>query len=79
MVFRFAFLLLVCGTAALGFQGQASSPDSEREKDVYVIYSLMLTNPETSHGPDNNERYLIAATTAVGVPPGAMYLPTERA
>jgi hypothetical protein len=28
----------------------------------------MLTNPQTSHGPDDNEIYLIADTTARGVP-----------
>ncbi len=66
-MFRFVCLLLVCSTAP-GFQDQAGSRDSEREKDVYAIYSLMLINPRTSHGPDNNERYLIAATTAAGRP-----------
>ena len=75
-MFRFAFLLLVCSTAA-GFQGQAGSPDSEREKDVYAIYSLMLTNPRTSHGPDNNERYLIAAATAAGRPQEPCVLPPK--
>jgi uncharacterized membrane protein (DUF373 family) len=61
---RVAFLLVVYSVAATAFPGQASSPGSEREKDVYAIYSLMLDNPGTSHGPDNNERYLIASTTA---------------
>jgi hypothetical protein len=48
---------------------QASSTDSEREKDTYAIYSLLLTSPKTSHGADNNERYLIAPMTVPGVPP----------
>lgn len=39
-----------------------------REKDVYAIYSLLMTNPETSHGPDDNPRYLILDTTVAGVP-----------
>jgi hypothetical protein len=34
----------------------------------YAIYSLMLTNPKTSHDPDTGPRYLIADTTARGVP-----------
>jgi hypothetical protein len=63
-VFRFAFLLLVICRLAQGFQQEVTSADSERDQDVYAIYSLMLTNPQTSHGPDNNERFLIAATTA---------------
>ena len=45
---------------------QSQSADlSDREKDVYRIYSLLMTNPRTSHGPDDNPRYLIAATTRV--------------
>lgn len=55
-------LLMSCG-AALGFQ-----QDAEREKDVYAIYSLMLANLQTSHGPYEGDRYLIAATTGPGNP-----------
>ena len=55
-MFRFAYLLLMIPQEATA------------EKEVYAIYSLMLTNPQTSHGPDDNERYLIAATTAPGRP-----------
>jgi len=61
-----------------GFQSPAGSSDSEREKDVYAIYSLMLTNPRTSHGPDNNERYLIAATTATHQPPEPCVVPPKE-
>ncbi len=68
-MFRFACVLLVLGTIAHGFPQDASSADSEREKDACAIYSLLLTNPKTSHGADNNERYLIAPTTVPGVPP----------
>ena len=53
---------------AQAFPQAAGSADSEREKDVYAIYSLMLTNPRTSHGADDNERYLIAVTTAPARP-----------
>jgi len=67
-MFRLVQVVLMTGTIAPGFQQQANSTDSEREKDVYAIYSLMLTNPRTSHGPDDNERYLIAQTTAPGNP-----------
>lgn len=62
-MFRVASLLVVTCLTAHGFQ-----QDTDREKDVYAIYSLMLTNPQTSHGADNNKLYLIAATTAPGVP-----------
>jgi hypothetical protein len=62
-VFRFAFAFLMICTVAQGFQ-EARSADSKRDKEVYAIYSLMLTNPKTSHGSDNNERFLIAAITA---------------
>ena len=40
---RVVFALLISCGAALGFQ-----QDAEREKDVYAIYSLMLTNPRTA-------------------------------
>ena len=65
---RFAFSLLVICTSAQGFQQDPRSKDSEREKDVYAIYSLMLTNPQTSHGPYTSDRYLIAMTTGPGRP-----------
>lgn len=53
---------------APGFQKEANPADSAREKDVYAIYSLMLSNPNTSHGPYQSERYLIAETTVPGIP-----------
>lgn len=64
---RFAVLLILCGAVG-GSQDRPNSP-SESEKDVYLIYSLLLTNPKTSHGPDNNPRYFIEATTVPGRPP----------
>ena len=62
IVLRFAVVLMTCA-AVCGFQPQAGSTDSEREKDVYAIYSLMLTNPKTSHGPYDSDRLLIQMTT----------------
>ena len=67
-MFRSAYLLLMICTIARGFQQGTNSGDSEREKDVYTIYSLMLANPQRSHGPDENPRYLIAAATGPGYP-----------
>jgi hypothetical protein len=60
---RLVCVFLVISAAALGFQ-----QDAEREKDVYAIYSIMLTNLQTSHGPYEGDRYLIAATTGPGNP-----------
>lgn len=60
---RFACSWVIGCVAANAFQPQAGSADPEREKDVYAIYSLMLTNPRTSHGVDNNERLLIGMNT----------------
>jgi hypothetical protein len=62
-VLRFACSWVIGCVAANAFQPQAGSADPEREKDVYAIYSLMLTNPRTSHGVDNNERLLIGMNT----------------
>jgi hypothetical protein len=47
---------------------QVTRTDADRRADIYAIYSLMLTNPQTSHGPDDNEIYLISDTTAPGQP-----------
>jgi hypothetical protein len=38
----------------------------------------MLTNPKTSHGPDDNERYLIADTTAPAHPPEPCITPPKE-
>jgi hypothetical protein len=65
-MFRSAFLLLMISATVPAYQQQTSPADPEREKDVYAIYSQMLTNPLTSWY--NNERYLIAKTTAPGYP-----------
>ena len=59
---RFVCLMALCGTA-LASQEDAAPLERERENDVYRIYSLLMTNVRTSHGADNNPRYLIAAST----------------
>lgn len=64
---RSACVVLV-SFAAYGFQAVPSSADAAGEQDVYAIYSLMLGNVRTSHGPDKNERYLIAAVTSTPWP-----------
>ena len=51
------------------FRRRARLPTGCRaEKDVYAIYWIMLTNLQTSHGPYEGDRYLIAATTGPGNP-----------
>jgi hypothetical protein len=60
----FSVLSVSCLVAPL--RGQDTN--SEREKDVYAIYSLMLTNPQTSHGPYISGRYLIAMATGPARP-----------
>jgi hypothetical protein len=65
---RTAYLLFMICTIVPGFQKEGDPADSAREKDIYAIYSVMLSNPNTSHGPYQSERYLIAKTTVPGVP-----------
>jgi hypothetical protein len=67
-MYRLAFALVIVCTSAQGFQLDTRPPDSDREKGVYAIYSLMLTNPSTSHGRYTSDRYLIARTTGPGYP-----------
>ena len=67
-MFRFAYMLLLIGPIGQGFPQEISNADLERVKDIYEIYSLLLSNPKTSHGPHNNDRYLIASTTFPGYP-----------
>ena len=67
-MFRFAPVLFLIAMMPGGFPQDTAPADWERDKDVYAIYSLLLTNPKTSHGRDDNERYLIASTTVSGVP-----------
>ena len=60
-------VLTICAMAS-GYQVQPGSDNAARDKDVYAIYSLLMNDPPTSHGPAPNDRYLIAATTAPGTP-----------
>ncbi len=63
-VIRLPILLAVLCILAYAIPQAADSSKSEQEEDTYAIYSLVLAHPETSHGPDDNERYLVAETTA---------------
>ena len=60
MMLRFSLLLALCWTMT-GSEGNARF---DREKEVYRIYSLLMTNPRTI-GAGDNVRYLISATTSV--------------
>jgi hypothetical protein len=70
-MFQLAACLLWCVTTAPAFQNPL-------DKDVYLIYSRMLANPRTSHGPDNNERYLIADRTAPPHPAEPCIVPPKE-
>lgn len=61
---RLLCAFVISAATASAFQ----SPDEAADKDVYAIYSLMLTKPATSHGKDDNARYLIQETTHPGNP-----------
>ena len=73
-MFRLVCSVLITCTIAPAFQ----QTESESEKDVYAIYSLMLTNPQTSHGPDHNPWYLIAPATVPGTPQVPCVTPPEE-
>lgn len=47
---------------------QTVLPLAAEHADIYAIYSKMMTNPSTSHGPDNNPIYLIDEMTQPGYP-----------
>ena len=66
MLRSWRLLILACVAANAFQQPLNSSPEAERRADVYAIYSLMMTNPKTSHGADDNQIYLINATTGPG-------------
>jgi hypothetical protein len=61
---RLSSLLVILSTLPYGVSQTVDSTESERDKDSYAIYSLVLAHPETSHGADDNQRYLIAEITA---------------
>jgi hypothetical protein len=73
---------LVCvmalGAIGFGFQSEATLSNRDRETDVYKIYSLLMTNPRTSHGSDNNPRYLIGDTTRPGFGQPCVQPPRDR-
>ncbi|HUI79520.1 MAG TPA: hypothetical protein VLY24_16460 [Bryobacteraceae bacterium] len=77
MIYRWCALFFACVVAS-AFQHPAV--DAERRADVYAIYSRLLTNPETSQGPDDNEIYFIADTTVPGTPQDpCVRVPSEAA
>jgi len=63
----FTLMIILCNLVH-GTPQAADSSESEKNKDTYAIYSLVLVHPKTSHGADDNERYLIAETTASTFP-----------
>jgi len=66
---RRSFIFIAGCATAQGFQQQPNAAQgSDQRADTYDIYSLMLTDPKTSHGPDNNQVYLIRDTTVPGTP-----------
>ena len=66
---RFVNLLVLAACASNGFPQQPNAPsDPGRRADIYAIYSLMMTDPKTSHGPGGNDIYLIAEKTEPGIP-----------
>lgn len=46
----------------------ADPNNRERRNDIYAIYTLMLTDPPTSHGKGGNEIFLIRDKTVPGTP-----------
>jgi hypothetical protein len=76
---RCGCLLLLAAGSAFPSQQEPAAADADRERDVYTIYSLLMTNPRTSHGPDNNQLYLIQAETGPGIPtPPCVAPPPDR-
>jgi hypothetical protein len=74
-IFRCVCLIAMCSLAR-GFQEDANT--LERERDVYKIYSLLMTNPPTSHGADDHPRYLIDTTTRLRSDQPCVRPPKER-
>jgi hypothetical protein len=64
-------LFVVIGLARTSAAPQIQAADEHA--DIYSIYSLMMTNPSTSHGPSTDEVYLIADMTRPAFP-----FPDER-
>jgi len=71
-------VIALCSALMQQLQGAETQQVSAEDKEVYLIYSLMLTDPKTSHGPDNNSLYLIAASTSTGRPPQPCVVPPKE-
>ena len=67
LICRCLTILFVVGTVDSSSQQDRLLTESDR-RDVYTIYSLIMTNPATSHGADNNEVYLVSEMTKPGFP-----------
>ena len=63
---RRQFLWVAACGVAKGFQQPADN--RARRDDIYAIYTLMLTDPRTSHGKGGNEIILIRDKTVPGTP-----------
>ncbi len=58
-------------SAIVGLTPEGAAPilqAADEHADIYSIYSLMMTNPTTSHGPSTDDVYLIAEMTRGAVP-----------
>jgi hypothetical protein len=76
---RLSLLLTALCALVYGIPQATDTSESEQDKDTYAIYALVLTHPRTSHGSDDNERYLIAETTETTFPQEpCVQPPTER-
>ena len=64
-----AFLLsVVLGPAPTSAAPLIQAAAADEHADIYVIYSILMTNPATSHGPSTDELYLISEMTRRGHP-----------
>ncbi len=66
---RRGFVLLAAGATARAFQAtKDSAAEADRKTDMYAIYSRVMENPVTSHGPGGNDILLIRDKTVPGRP-----------
>jgi hypothetical protein len=60
-----AFLLF----AVIGIAPTTAAPQiqaADEHADIYSIYSLMMTNPATSHGPSTDDVFIDCRNSAAG-------------
>jgi len=69
---KFVIALLLFATVETASEG--TSPlrsrfvEADQHAEIYSIYSLIMTNPATSHGPSTDDVYLIAEMTRLASP-----------